>query len=112
MSSKSKIKGTSFETLIVRTLRQLGFPHAERRALHGNVDKGDVAGCGPLVFECKAAKRFELSQWLAETEQERVNAGAEYGILVVKRQGIGVGERQYAIMELSEMVRLLHQAGY
>lgn len=110
--TRSKARGTAFETLVVRTLKTLGFPQAERRALHGNLDKGDVAGCGPLVFECKAAKRFELSAWLAETEQERLNAGAEYGILVVKRQGHGTGERQYAMMELKDMVRLLHQAGY
>lgn len=110
--TRSKARGTQFETLIVRTLQTLGFPSAERRALHGNVDKGDVAGCGPLVFECKAAKRFELSQWLAETETERINAGADYGVLVVKRQGHGTGEKQYAIMEFHDMVRLLHQAGY
>lgn len=110
--SKSRSKGTSFETLIVRFLRDVGFPYAERRALHGNLDKGDVTGCGPLVFECKAAKRHELSAWLAETEQERVNANADYGVLVVKRQGHGTGAEQYAIMRMEDMARLLKQAGY
>lgn len=110
--SKNRSKGTSFETLIVRFLRDVGFPYAERRALHGNLDKGDVTGCGPLVFECKAAKRHELSAWLAETEQERVNASADYGVLVVKRQGHGTGAEQYAIMRMEDMARLLKQAGY
>jgi hypothetical protein len=110
--SPGKKRGTSFETLIVRFLQTAGFPYAERRALHGNLDKGDITGCGPLVFECKAAKRFELSAWLQETEQERINANADYGILVVKRQGVGTGEGQYAIMRMEEMVRLLKQAGY
>jgi hypothetical protein len=49
---------------------------------------------------------------LQETEQERVNAGADFGILVVKRQGHGTGAEQYAMMRLEDMVRLLHAAGY
>lgn len=109
---KHRAKGTNFETLIVRYLRTMGWPDAERRALHGNLDKGDVTGVGRLVFECKAAKRHELSQWLQETEQERMNAGADFGILVVKRQGHGTGAEQYAMMRLEDMVRLLHAAGY
>ena len=110
--SLNRSKGTSFETLIVRSLRNLGFPYAERRALHGHLDKGDVTGCGPLVFECKAAKRHELSAWLKETETERINANADYGVLVVKRQGHGTGEEQYAIMRFDDMAKLLKQAGY
>lgn len=110
--SPNKQRGTTFETLVVRFLQTVGFPYAERRALHGNLDKGDVTGCGPLVFECKAAKRHELSGWLAETEAERVNANADYGILVIKRQGHNTGSEQYAVMRFGEMARLLKQAGY
>ena len=110
--SINKKRGTNFETTVVKFLRTAGFPYAERRALHGNLDKGDVTGCGPLVFECKAAKRFELTAWLQETEQERINANADFGVLVVKRQGFGTGEGQYAVMRLDEMARLLKQAGY
>lgn len=110
--SPHRRKGTTFETLIVRYLQTVGFPYAERRALHGNLDKGDVTGVGPLVFECKAAKRHELSNWLAQTETERVNAGADYGILIVKRQGHNTGAEQYAVMRLEDMVRLLREAGY
>jgi hypothetical protein len=110
--SKSRSKGTSFETLIARYMRDNGFPFAERRALHGNLDKGDINAGAPLVFECKAAKRHELSGWLAETEQERINAEADYGVLVVKRQGHATGGEQYAIMRFADMMKLLKQAGY
>ena len=112
MANRSKIIGTRFETLIARYLQTAGFPHAERRALQGALDKGDIGGCGPLVYECKAAKRHELSSWIEETVSETRNAGADYGILVVKRQGVGTGEGQYAIMRMEEMARLLKQAGY
>jgi len=110
--SANRRKGTTFETLVVRYLQSVGFPYAERRALHGSLDKGDITGCGPLVFECKAAKRHELSNWLAQTEQERVNAAADFGVLVVKRQGHNTGAEQYAIMRLEDMVKLLKEAGY
>lgn len=110
--SKNRSKGTSFETLIARFMKDNGFPMAERRALHGNLDKGDINCGAPLVFECKAAKRHELSGWLAETEQERVNAEADFGVLVVKRQGHATGGEQYAIMRFADMLRLLKKAGY
>jgi hypothetical protein len=112
VANRSKIIGTRFETLIARYLQTAGFPHAERRALQGALDKGDIGGCGPLVFECKAAKRHELSSWIEETVSETRNANADYGILVVKRNGHNTGEEQYAVMRLEDMVRLLHKAGY
>jgi hypothetical protein len=43
---------------------------------------------------------------------ETRNANADYGILVVKRNGHNTGEEQYAVMRLEDMVRLLHKAGY
>lgn len=111
--SKSRAKGTAFETLIVRWMRDSGnYPSAERRALHGALDKGDISGTGPLVWECKAKKAHDFSGWLKETEQERKNADADYGILVVKRTGYGDGADQYAVMRLDDMVRLLKKAGY
>lgn len=110
--SKSRAKGTAFETLVVRWLREHGFPYAERRALHGTLDKGDITGCGPLVFECKAKKAHDFSGWLKETEIERHNANADYGILVVKRTGYGDGADQYAVMRLADMVDLLKKVGY
>ena len=53
-----------------------------------------------------------MSAWLKETETERINANADYGVLVVKRQGYGTGEEQYAIMRFEDMAKLLKQAGY
>ena len=47
--SKQRQKGTLHETNVVAFLRDNGFPYAERRALNGQFDKGDITGCGPLV---------------------------------------------------------------
>lgn len=82
--SKSRAVGTQAETAVVRYL-QNWWPAAERRALSGNKDRGDVAGMPGVVIEVKAAKKLELAAWRRETEVERVNAGATYGLLVVKR---------------------------
>ena len=110
--SPAKGRGTAFETLIVRYLQSKGWIHAERRALHGNLDKGDITGTGPLVWECKNHKTLDMSGWLRETEQERQNANATHGILVVKRRSYGEPGDQYAVMRLSDMVELLKEAGY
>jgi len=110
--SKERAKGTSFETTIVNYLKTW-YPMAERRTLHGALDKGDIAGTHPgLAWECKNQKKLELSQWLLETEQERINANAEVGILVVKRRMYGTPSDQYAVMRLEDMVKLLRKAGY
>lgn len=92
---RSKDIGTRFESAVVGYLRPNGFPHAERRALAGSLDKGDVTGVPGVVFECKGgdvAKRAsdtQIAAWMTETDTERRNAGADIGILVMARAGVG-----------------------
>ena len=110
--SKAKQKGTAAETAVVRYLRDNGFIHAERRALHGTLDKGDITGCGPIVFEVKDHKTITLSAWLKELHDEIVNANANTGAVVAKRRGtMDVGD-WYAVMPVSGLVKLLKEAGY
>jgi hypothetical protein len=68
--SASKAKGTAAETAVVRFLQANGYPHAERRALAGNQDRGDVAGIPGLVIEVKNAATITLSAWLKEANAE------------------------------------------
>lgn len=117
MSNPSKNKGTLAETAIVRYLRDNGFAGAERRALHGAFDLGDVTGIGPLVIESKAYKSGasdgQVAKWLAETELERQNAGADYGLLVMKRVGIAshrAGE-WWAVLPAWQFVSLIGKPG-
>lgn len=110
--SKQRAKGTMFESAVAQFLRDNGFPHAERRALHGTLDKGDLTGMPGLVFECKNHKELSLSEWLKETETERVNAAADFGVLVAKRRGVWDAGQSYAVLTLDAMARLLKQAGY
>ena len=107
MANPSKIKGTRFESDVVQFLQANGYPFAERRALAGTVDKGDVTGLGPdWVIECKAVREITLSSFVDEAEVERVNAGATYGVAVVKRRGKNVAQA-YAVMPLEKFVELM-----
>lgn len=83
MSTKSKAKGTRAETECVKYLREY-WAAAERRALSGNKDKGDIAGIPRTVGEVKAEVRVQLPKWQRETLAEMANAGADNCFLVIK----------------------------
>lgn len=93
--SRSRGIGTTAETAVVRYLRTRGFNHAERRALTGAHDQGDITGTPGLCWEIKSGRAAEtasdglIQDWLEETETERLNAHADIGILVTKRPGYG-----------------------
>lgn len=106
--------GTRAETAVVKMLHSLGFPHAERRSLKGTLDQGDITGTPGICWEVKGgdaarhASDGQIGAWLAETERERVNAGADIGVLVVQRAGVGLGNahRWWAILRLDEVADL------
>lgn len=111
MSNPSKQKGTKFETAITRHLNAKGIP-AERCALHGSSDVGDiraVIGGEVLIIECKDCKRIELAKWFDETEREVINAGGDIGVLVIHRAGCGPAKvgGNYAVIDLDELISLL-----
>ena len=110
--SRERAKGTAAETAVVRYLADHGFPYAERRALHGTADKGDVTGLGPIVLEVKNCARLELAAWLTELEREIVNARANTGAVVAKRRGKTDPAGWYAILPFGDLVELLLEAGY
>lgn len=112
--SVSKAKGTLAESAAANYLKFQGWPHAERRALCGSVDRGDITGTPGVVWEVKAGTTLCIPEWLRETEAERVNAKADYGVLVVKPKGVGTGnvDRWWSLMPLYQMTALLRGAGY
>lgn len=97
---------------MVNALIRLGWPHAERRTLSGANDKGDVSGVVGICFEVKDTATWQVPAWWRETEVERVNAGADFGILVVKVPGIGHSnaEKWMTVME-RDAVELLRVRG-
>lgn len=98
--SKARAKGTFAESMVVRYLQSTYWPYAERRALSGGQDKGDITGTPGLAWEVKSAKTLCVPAWLRETEAERVNAKADYATLVIKPTGVGAANvgQFYALM--------------
>lgn len=95
MTNKSKNLGTAAESAVVKVFKDAGF-RAKRLTLHGSKDVGDIdIGLDDVVIEVKggaAAERAsdgQVDAWLGETAKEVANAGASFGVLVVKRKGIG-----------------------
>lgn len=90
--SRAKDWGTEVETASVRWLLDNGFKQAERLALAGAADRGDVRlqTLPTVIAECKRAQRgVKLTPWMRELAVEMKNAGAETGLLIAKQKGVG-----------------------
>lgn len=114
--SRSKSIGTWTETAVVNVLRTHGFPHAERRALTGNADQGDITGTPGVAWEVKGGKAAETAsdaqivEWLSEARTERLNARAEISVLVCKRRAVGRdnADRWWAWFHLGDLAVVYH----
>lgn len=110
--SRSKTKGTAWESNICRYLAENGFPHVERRALTGSQDRGDIAGIPGVVIEAKNTQRAELAGWVDEAAIEQANDGADYSAVWHHRRGRAAAADGFVTMTGAAFVRLLRQAGY
>jgi hypothetical protein len=109
MANRPRDLGTYAETAVASYLTFHGWRYAERRSLKGTQDKGDITGIPGLCIEVKYANSgLKLAAWLTETGIERINANADYGVLVVKPKGLGVRrvDSWYAVMLAEEFGRL------
>lgn len=92
--SRAKAMGTAVETAAVRWLTENGFPLAERLALHGSADQGDIRlqRAPTIIAECKRAMLgVQVTPWMRELDTEVRNAGASYGLLIAQQKGVGIG---------------------
>ncbi len=114
-------KGKRAERDLVTWLRRHGFPGAERTVRTGyhtparqRVDTGDIDGTPGLVFQVKdVADRllWKVDGWLRETEAQRLAAGADVGVLVVKRRGHADPGHWWAWMPLCGLMPALNTLG-
>ncbi len=110
--SKQKRKGTAWETEIVKTLNEAGWPHVERRTVEGVNDRGDIAGLPGLVIEAKDHGQLRFSEWLVEAERERINAHAEFGVVWAKRRGKASAKDAYVVMTGDQFIAFIRKAGW
>lgn len=93
MANKSKAKGTHAESKVVKELHANGI-EAERRALHGKDDEGDILITLPngekRILEVKTGKmthnpnRSKLTEWLKQTRDEERNSGLKGALVIVR----------------------------
>lgn len=83
--SKSKDKGTKAETEVVKLMREMGWPHVERRSLQGENDRGDITGVVGVVIEVKAEAKPSFGVYQREVLVEAANDGWSIPIIVWKK---------------------------
>lgn len=112
MSSYNKVKGSKFETDVMKYLRKLGH-FAERLAKAGSSDEGDivtvVAG-QTYILECKNRKAMNLPQFWDEAKTEAKNYAKARGLslpppafVIVKRRQHGI-EKAWVIQDLDQWI--------
>lgn len=110
MANKNKAKGTAAETRVVKFINGYEGLSAERLALHGSKDEGDIRvridkvtsefASGEWRIEVKSGKqtqnptRSDLTEWLKQTVNERINSGYPCALVVARH---GKNPRDYDV---------------
>lgn len=110
--SRNRAKGTAWESAIVNFLRGHGWPHAERRAMGGTNDRGDIAGIVGVVIEAKNHRTMDLAGWWSEAQTERDNDQAQHAVLWLKRRGKASAGDGWVVLDGRTFAALLKEAGY
>ena len=112
MSSYNKVKGSKFETDVMKYLRKLGH-FAERLAKAGSSDEGDIvciiAG-QTYILECKNRKKIDLPAFWDEAQVEARNYAKARGIsvtplafVIVKRKNKSI-EDAWVVQPLEQWI--------
>lgn len=113
MVNRPKDIGTRAESAVVKQILPY-FPTAERLALKGEDDEGDIGHCGDFIFEVKGGKQTtqigdgKLAKWMEEAEREAQNRGVHFGVLVTQRAGFGLpnARRWWAFVRIEDLAEI------
>jgi hypothetical protein len=106
--------GTKAESAVTRYLVTAGWPSAERRALRGEHDAGDLTGTPGSCWSVKGgdqarnATDLQITRWLAELATQMRHANAAVGVLVLQRKAVGEhnAHRWWAVMPAFQLADL------
>lgn len=110
--NSAKQAGAKFERSIADCLRDHVSEWIDKKPKYGAKDRGDIANVRTphgkkVTVECKDyAGRVEAGTWLKEVEVERVNDGAEVGVVVAKRRGHSDPLDQFVLMSMRDYITL------
>jgi hypothetical protein len=109
------------ERKVATYLRVSGWPGAERTVRTGyktnireSVDRGDIDGTPGVVWQVKDVDEkgwWQVNNWLAETELQRIAATADIGVLVMRRPGHAHVGEWWAWLPLHVLVGVATQGG-
>lgn len=117
MTKANRDRGVLTERKVANYLRAHGFPHAERAVKTGMrtidravADPGDITGTPGLAWQVKALRPLvraeaEVVRWSHQTEQQRAEARADLGVLVVRRDQRAEAE-WFAYVPLADLYAL------
>lgn len=114
MNSKAnKRKGASYETDLVKTIREDGF-ETDRLPKVGSKDEGDLVVRLPgfhIVLEAKNVKTITLPEFIRQAQEEANNYSqargcTTFGAAVIKRRNQSI-EKSFTVMELGDYLDLL-----
>lgn len=109
----AKAAGARFERLISDFLRDNLDDRIDRKVRTGAKDCGDIANVRDSHNRriCIEAKNYggklNLPQWTKEAHQEADNDDAHVGLVIAKRRGTTNPGKQWAIMEVEDLIKLL-----
>lgn len=115
--SKSKQKGTLFESLVATYLDRTFYPGARRNPLAGKNDVGDISLPGErrFILELKNCAKQSMPEWIKEAKREAATfvgdladpAVGAVGVVVHKRHGNNKPAEQWVTMELEDFMKLM-----
>lgn len=100
--------GTAMETAVRDYLAwALDDDRIQRLRLHGSKDLGDIGNVyyegKPICVECKNTVKADTAGQLREAQTEAGNMDALCGVVVRKRKGIGINDREHTGEQLVMM---------
>ena len=115
--NSAKQAGARFERQIADHLRDTLDDRIDRRVKTGAADKGDIANVRDshnrrIAIECKDyGGKLNLPQWVKEAHAEADNDNAHVGVVIAKRRGTTDPGKQWALMEVEDLMKLLKSPG-
>lgn len=108
----AKAAGARFERVMADALKEHVSEWIDRKVKTGAKDQGDLANLRSahnlkITAELKDVRQMNLSGWLTEAEEERVNAGDDLALVIAKRRGHADPLRQYVVLEVRDLIGLL-----
>lgn len=111
MANPSKAKGDRAERQVASWFQEHGEPDADRSLGAGRpADRGDLTGIRRFCIQVKDHAQFRINTWMPEMLDQKRRAGADFGVLLLKKRGTSDVGRWYAVLELEDLNRLRSEA--